>query len=131
MDPQFLALDEVLPLHSDQIRRYGGRSGLRDLTLLSSAIAMPAATYRGEYLHQGLPEMAAAYLFHICRNHPFIDGSKRVSLAAALTFLWLNGMRVKASEDELTGLVMGVAAGRIGKPEVAVFLKQHARRRGR
>ncbi len=131
MDPQFLALDEVLALHSDQIRRYGGRPGLRDVTLLFSAIAMPAATYRGEYLHQGPAEMAAAYLFHICRNHPFIDGNKRASLAAALTFLWLNRMRVKSSEDELAELVMGVAAGMIGKPEVAVFLKQHARRRGR
>ena len=131
MDPQFLALDEVLALHSDQIRRYGGRPGLRDVGLLSSAIAMPAATYRGESLHQGLPEMAAAYLFHICRNHPFSDGNKRASLAAALTFLWLNGMSVKASEDALTGLVMDVSAGRIGKPEVAVFLKQHARRRRR
>jgi death-on-curing protein len=131
VDPQFLALDEVLALHADQIRRYGGRPGLRDVTLLSSAIAMPAATYRGEYLHQGLAEMAAAYLFHVCRNHPFIDGNKRASLAAALTFLWLNRMRFKASEDELTELVMGVAAGRIGKPEVAVLLTQRTRRRGR
>ena len=129
MEPEFLTLDEVLALHGDQIRRYGGRPGLRDVSVLSSAIAMPAATYRGEYLHQGLPEMAAAYLFHICRNHPFIDGNQRASLAAALTFLWLNRMSVKASEDELTELVMGVAAGRIGKPEVAVFLKHHARRR--
>jgi death-on-curing protein len=129
VDPQFLFLDEVLALHSDQIRRYCGRPGLRDVSLLSSAIAMPAATYRGEYLHQGLPEMAAAYLFHVCRNHPFIDGNKRASLAAALTFLWLNRMSVKASADELTELVMDVAAGRIGKPEVAVFLKHHARRR--
>jgi death-on-curing protein len=127
VEPEFLTLDEVLALHADQIRRYGGRPGLRDVTLLSSAIAMPAATYRGEYLHQGLPEMAAAYLFHICRNHPFVDGNKRASLAAALTFLRLNGLRVSATEDELTELVMGVAAGRSGKPEAAVFLKKHAR----
>jgi death-on-curing protein len=131
VEPEFLALDEVLALHADQIRRYGGRPGLRDVTLLSSAIAMPAATYRGEYLHEGLPEMAAAYLFHICRNHPFVDGNKRASLAAALTFLWLNGLRVRATEDELTELVIGVAAGRTGKPEVAVFLKKHARARDR
>jgi death-on-curing protein len=129
VDPQFLTLDEVLALHGDQIRRYGGRPRLRDVTLLSSAIAMPAATYRGEYLHQGLHEMAAAYLFHICRNRPFVDGNKRASLAATLTFLRLNGLRVRATEDELTGRVIGVAAGRIGKPEVAVFLKHHARRR--
>ena len=73
--------------------------------------------------------MAAAYLFHICRNHPFIDGNKRASLGAALTFVWLNRMHVKASEDEITELVMGLAASKIGKPEVAVFLKHHARRR--
>ena len=73
--------------------------------------------------------MAAAYLFHICRNHPFIDGNKRASLGAALTFLWLNRMHVKASEDEITELVMGLAASKIGKPEAAVFLKHHARRR--
>ena len=73
--------------------------------------------------------MAAAYLFHICRNHPFIDGNERASLGAALTFLWLNRMHVKASEDEITELVMGLAASKIGKPEVAVFLKHHARRR--
>ena len=73
--------------------------------------------------------MAAAYLFHICRNHPFIDGNERASLGASLTFLWLNRMHVKASEDEITELVMGLAASKIGKPEVAVFLKHHARRR--
>ena len=73
--------------------------------------------------------MAAAYLFHICRNHPFIDGNKRASLGAALTFVWLNRMHVKASVDEITELVMGLAASKIGKPEVAVFLKHHARRR--
>lgn len=129
MPPEFLSLDEVLALHADQIRRYGGRAGLRDVTLLSSAIAMPAATYRGEYLHHGLPEMAAAYLFHIRRNHPFVDGNKRAALATALTFLWLNGLRLGASEDELTELVMAVAAGKAGKPEIAVFLKQHGRRR--
>jgi death-on-curing protein len=90
---------------------------------------MPAATYRGEYLHHGLPEMAAAYLFYICRNHPFVDGNKRAALATALTFLWLNGPRLGANEDELTELVMVVAAGKTGKPEIAVFLKQHVRRR--
>jgi death-on-curing protein len=127
--PEFLTLDEVLALHDDQLRRYGGRPGLRDISLLSSAIAMPAATYRGEFLHQGLHEMAAAYLFHICRNHAFVDGNKRASLAAALTFLRLNGRRVRATEDQLTDLVTGVAAGRTGKPEVAVFLKHHIRRR--
>lgn len=120
--PLFLALDEVLFIHADQVRRYGGTRGLRDLGLLRSALAMPGASFGGAYLHASLAEMAAAYLFHITRNHPFLDGNKRAALATALVFLWLNGQRVEADEDELTSLVMGVAAGKVGKAEVAVFI---------
>ena len=118
-------MDEVLALHADQIRRYGGRPGVRDLGLLSSAIGTAAATFRGSYLHPGLFEMAAAYLFHIARDHPFVDGNKRAALAAALVFLWLNGKRIGPSEDELTDLVVGVAEGRVSKAEAAVFLEKH------
>ncbi|HYQ81440.1 MAG TPA: Fic family protein, partial [Anaeromyxobacteraceae bacterium] len=74
--PAFLTLDEVLALHADQIGRYGGSPGLRDLGLLESALAAPRATFGGEHLHGSLPEMAAAYLFHLVRNHPFVDGNK-------------------------------------------------------
>ncbi len=125
-DPTFLTLDEVLALHDDQLRRYGGTTGLRDLGLLSSALGTVSATFDGQFLHQSLSEMAAAYLFHITQNHPFLDGNKRVGLAAALVFLWLNDFEVEADDDELTDLVMGVAEGRVTKAEVAVFLKQHA-----
>ncbi len=125
--PAFLTLDEVLALHADQIRRYGGRPGVRDLGLLSSAIATPAVTFRGAYLHATVFEMAAAYLFHIACNHPFLDGNKRVALAAALVFLWLNGLKVVADHVELEDLVLGVAEGRVTKAELSVFLKDHAR----
>ncbi len=128
-DPTFLTLDEVLALHDDQLRRYGGTTGLRDLGLLSSALGTVSATFDGQFLHQSLSEMAAAYLFHITQNHPFLDGNKRVGLAAALVFLWLNDFEVEADDDELTDLVMGVAEGRVTKAEVAVFLKQHANAR--
>lgn len=127
MQPYFLTLDEVLALHHDQIVRYGGAGGIRDLALLESAIGTPSVTYAGAFLHPTLPEMAAAYLFHIARNHPFVDGNKRTALMAALVFLWLNDQRIRASEDELVDLVVGVAAGKVSKPEVAVFL---ANRRG-
>lgn len=126
MGPVFLSLEEVLALHDDQLRRYGGAGGLRDLGLLSSAVAIPKATFGGELLHQSLFETAAAYLFHIARNHPFLDGNKRTALAAALVFLWLNDQEIEAGEDELTELVLGVAEGRVSKAEVAVFLKGHA-----
>jgi death-on-curing protein len=120
--PLFLTLDEVLAVHADQIRRYGGRKGVLDLGLLGSALAMPQASFDGVRLHASLAEMAAAYLFHISQNHPFVDGNKRTALAAALLFLWLNDLRLEAEEDELTDLVMGVAAGRHGKADVAVFI---------
>ena len=120
--PLFLTVDEALAIHADQIRRYGGSHGLRDLGLLGSALAMPQASFDGVYLHTSLAEMAAAYLFHLAQNHPFVDGNKRAALAVALAFIWLNDRRVEADEDELTELVMGVAAGRVGKSEVAVFI---------
>lgn len=128
--PRFLTLDEVLFIHADQIGRYGGSHGLRDLGLLRSAIGMPGATFGGTYLHPTLAEMAAAYLFHIGQNHPFLDGNKRASLATALVFLWLNGQQLDVGEDELTELVMGVASGRIGKAEVGVFIGDHLRPTG-
>jgi len=70
--------------------------------------------------------MAAAYLFHLAGNHPFVDGNKRVALAAALVFLRLNGLRVEAEGGDLYRLVVSVAEGRAGKADVAVFLKAHA-----
>ena len=92
MEPLFLTLDEVVATHRDQIERYGGSLGVRDWGLLQSAVAMPAATFGGQFLHTDLCEMAAAYLFHLVQNHPFIDGNKRVAHAAMETFLMLNGL---------------------------------------
>ena len=126
--PQFLTLDDVLAIHADQIRRYGGRRGLRDLGLLASALAMPQASFGGVQLHPSLSEMAAAYLFHLAQNHPFMDGNKRAALAAALVFLWLNDRRLDAGEDELTELVMGIASGRATKADAAVFIGARIKR---
>jgi death on curing protein len=126
---RFLKLDEILALHHDQIARYGGAAGIRDLSLLESAIGTPTVTWAGVFLHPTLPEMAAAYLFHIARNHPFVDGNKRTALMTALAFLWVNGEKIDASEDELVDLVVGVASGRVTKPEVAVFLANHGAKR--
>ncbi len=122
--PAFLTLDEVLALHADQIERYGGSPGVRDLGLLESAVAAPRATFGGGWLHGTLPEMAAAYLFHLVRNHAFVDGNKRTGLAAAIAFLGLNGMWLEADEDQMVDLVLGVAKGRVGKAEVAVFVQR-------
>lgn len=128
MKPVFLALDEVLALHADQLERYGGSPGIRDIALLQSALAMPRATFEGSFLHSTLHEMAAAYLFHLVRNLPFVDGNKRTGLMTAIVFLGLNGLVLKSRPDELAKLVSGVASGEVGKAEIAVFFKQHTRR---
>jgi death-on-curing protein len=129
--PIFLTLDEVLALHADQIARYGGSAGMRDVGLVESPIAMPKATFGGEFLHSTIPEMAAAYLFHLVQNHAFVDGNKRIGLMAAIAFLGLNGLSLQASEDEIVDLVLGVASGDRTKAEVAVFLARATGRRRR
>ena len=101
MEPLFLTLDEVLEIHQQQIDRYGGAPGIRDQGTLESALAQPLTSFDGHYLHASIPAMAAAYLFHICRNHPFLDGNKRAGANAAITFLLLNDWDPVLDEDEL------------------------------
>jgi len=127
VSPIFLTLDEVLALHADQVERYGGALGIRDLALLESAIAAPTASYQGEFLHGSLYEIAAAYLFHLVKNHPFVDGNKRVALISTIVFLGFNDLALTAEPDALTNLVVGVADGSVSKAEVAVFLKLNTR----
>src|SRR6266850_3639044 len=115
MEPVFLSLDEVLEIHERQIERYGGSSGLRDAAGLESAVATPQATFGGEFLHASIPAMAAAYLFHLCQNHAFIDGNKRVGANAAITFLLMNNLEPTFDEEELAGLVLSVASGGLDK----------------
>jgi death-on-curing protein len=125
VEPTFLALDEIVAIHRDQIERYGGSPGVRDWGLLQSALAMPAATYGGHFLHVDLCEMAAAYLFHIVRNHPFVDGNKRVGAVAAYVFLMLNDTRLTADNDAYADLVLSVACGNTSKSAVAEFFRKH------
>ena len=128
MAPVFLGLDEVIEIHWDMIERYGGSAGIRDMGLLQSAVAMPQAGLGNEFLHGDLFEMAAAYLFHIVQNHPFIDGNKRVGSMAAFTFLTLNGLTLAAPETDFELVVLEVARGRLNKAAIAEFLKTHSHR---
>ncbi len=86
MSPDFLTLEEVIEIHDDQIARYGGARGIRDLGLLESALAQPQTMFGGAFLHTDLFDMAAAYFFHIIQNHPLMDGNKRVGAVTALVF---------------------------------------------
>ncbi len=125
MQPTFLTLDEILVIHHDQITHYGGSEGVRDWGLLQSAIAMPATTFSGQFLHGDLCEMAAAYLFHLVQNHPFIDGNKRVGAVAAYIFLALNDQHLTADNDTYAELVLAVARGERPKSSVAEFFRAH------
>jgi death on curing protein len=125
--PLFLTLEEVREIHADQIERYGGSPGIRDPSLLQSAIAMPAAGFAEQYLHTDLFEMAAAYLFHLVKNHPFVDGNKRVAAVSALVFLELNRVDVRVPNDTLVEIVLAVAEGKTGKAQVAEFFRTHAK----
>lgn len=124
MLPSFLSLAEVVAIHSDQIERYGGAPGVRDWGLLKSAVAMPAATFDGTYLHADLTSMAAAYLFHLVQNHAFVDGNKRVGAVAAAVFLALNDGNLVADEDEYAELVISVARGETSKSDIAEFFRE-------
>ena len=121
--PAFLGLDELIEIHNDQIRRYGGHPGIRDIESLKSAISMPAAGLDGNYFHNAIYEMAAAYLYHIVRNHPFVDGNKRTGAVAALVFLLLNGIEINADEDSFERMVLSASEGKIDKATIARFLR--------
>jgi death-on-curing protein len=123
---EFLTIDVVLALHERQLARYGGGDGLRDRGPLGSALAQPQASFGGAYAHEGLFAMAAAYLFHIVSNHPFVDGNKRVGLLAAQVFLDLNGITLGHHTESFYALTMGVAEGRIDKAAVAAELERIA-----
>ena len=123
---RFLNLDEVLRIHTRMLRLYGGEQGVRDLSLLESAIHMPMSGMGGEYFHQDLFEMATAYAFHILMNHPFMDGNKRTGLAAAVVFLKRNGFSLRCGEPELADLMISVTTGRTDKATLANEIRNHA-----
>ena len=129
-DIVFLDVDEVIELHASQLELFGGGAGLRDQGLLESAVAQPQASFGGHLAHDGLFAMAAAYLFHLVSNHPFVDGNKRIGLIAALVFLDLNGVSIAHPTEALYELTMGVAEGRIDKVAVAAELERIAKSRG-
>ena len=126
--PRFLSISQVLDIHQDEINSFGGTSGVRDEGLLDSALAQPQATFCGELLHPTIGEQAAAYLYHLVMNHPFIDGNKRTAFAVMDTFITLNGYSLNLSEEEAYNLVIRVVQREISKEELSAFLKLHLQR---
>jgi death-on-curing protein len=121
--PYFLSLEQVLRIHASMVEVYGGAAGVRDMGLLQSAVAMPQASYGGKTLHPTLFDQAAAYLYHLAQNHPFLDGNKRIGAASTLIFLAMNDVQIADDEDRLVALTMSVASGVAGKNEIAEWLR--------
>ena len=119
-----LTVDLVLEIHEEAIRRFGGSDGLRDRALLESAIAAPQASFGGASPYKDVIEIAAAYLFYLCSNHPFLDGNKRMALGACLVFLKLNGFDPAPDGPEWEELTLAVAAGVLGRDEVTARLRK-------
>ena len=112
-----LTVEIVREIHQAAIRDFGGSDGIRENALLESAVAAPQATFGGKAIYESLTEIAAAYLYYLCRNHPFLDGNKRTALGACLVFLRLNGVETKPDGPEWEQLVLDVAASRIDREE--------------
>lgn len=124
MKIRFLSLEDVLTLHEGTIRREGGLDGLREPALLESAVMMPQQRFGGQYLHEGLPAMAAAYLFHLTQNHAFRDGNKRVGALAALVFLTANDCIELPGPEELETMTLRVAASQCTKTELTAWFQE-------
>ena len=122
---KFLTFEQVLTLHKLQIEQFGGSHGLKDEGLLLSALAQPEAGFGEDYLHKDLHEMAAAYLFHLVKNHAFNDGNKRIAALSASVFLQVNGLKVVAVEDEFEKLVLDAAQSLVTKDQIAEFFRKN------
>jgi len=120
---RFLHIEIILAIHDDQIRLYGGAYGLRDAAGLDAAFHMPQAQFSGQFLHSTIFHMAAAYGFHLCQNHPFLDGNKRTVGMAMFTFLKLNGLEPVATESDYYAVMMAVASGNMTKEELTDWLQ--------
>ena len=119
--------NEIVPvIQADLLKRYGGTLGIRDRGLLSSSLAQPKMTLQKRFLHRTIFDKAAAYGFHMCRNHPFVDGNKRIAFALMDIFLHQNGWDLQASEEEAYETMIRLASGNLPKNDLSAWLKAHS-----
>jgi death-on-curing protein len=114
----------VREIHAEAIGKFGGSDGVRELALLESAVAAPQASLGGQSPYKDIAEVAAAYLFYLCKNHPFIDGNKRAALGACLVFLRLNGIEPQADGPEWEELTLAVAASAVDRDQTTQRLRR-------
>ena len=125
MSVHFIPDEIVLTIHTDLLHRYGGEPGLRDRSLLESALAQPKMTAGGKDLHKTLFDKSAAYGYHVCMNHPFIDGNKRVAFVLMDIFLQKNGWEINSNEEETYSMMISLASGKLNKSQLSLSLKEH------
>ena len=123
-----LSIEIVREIHDEALRRFGGLNGVRDENLLTSAVLTPQSSFGGESPYAGLVEIGAAYLFYICKNHPFLDGNKRTAMMAAIVFLRLNGIGPKPDSNDWEKLMLDVAASQIDRDQTTGRLRKLLKR---
>ena len=126
MAVSFIPTELVLTIHADLLQRYGGLPGLRDRNLLESALAQPKMTISAKFVHKTLFDKAAAYGFHLCKNHPFVDGNKRVAFVTMDIFLQKNGWEIVALEEDAYSTMIALASGKLSKVQLSSWLKEHS-----
>ncbi len=124
---RYPSLPELFRLHEHALEQSGGSAGLRDLGALESALAQPRMTFGGVELYPTIPEKAAALCFSLVRNHPFVDGNKRIGFAAMETFLNINGWEFNASVDDAERTILALAAGHLSREEFVQWVKNACR----
>lgn len=126
-EPVFLTVEEVIEIQRRLVNDFGGILGIRDRGLLESAVQMPQSGFGGQYLHSSIQRMASAYLFHLVKNHPFLDGNKRIGLMTSLVFLESNGFEIDIEPKTLEEFTLSVASGKLSKNEVESFFENNAK----
>lgn len=122
----FISLDEILAINYQEVEKFGGSHGVRDLALLESALQRPQSSFMGTDLYTTLFEKAAALMHSLLLNHPFVDGNKRTAAVATAYFLHLNGFELKMAQDELVGFALQVEAKKIDLERISKWLKEHS-----
>ncbi|MBI3485445.1 type II toxin-antitoxin system death-on-curing family toxin [Candidatus Daviesbacteria bacterium] len=122
----FLTLEQLLAIHYDQIERYGGSHGVRDLALLESAIQRPQGSFMGADLYPTVFEKAAALIHSLLLNHPFLDANKRTAMVSGAGFLYLNGLKLKVEQKELVQAALNIESKKWDLKYIAKWLKEHS-----
>ena len=126
-----LTVDVVREIHAEAIRQFGGLNGVRDENLLASAVMTPQASFGGKSPYIDIVEVAAAYLFYLCQNYPFVDGNKRTAMISAIVFLRINGIQTLPDSSEWEKLMLDVAASKADRTAATKRLRKLLKRQGK